>query len=144
MDTDSASDGQGGSVTLAFVLDALEEFADPQAVFADARRWSQHVGVVGDDPDSVSAHVARNDLQQDYELGSLEPSAVLSKLKWEADTDRYVLVGTTEADEALADYVGWEYVPVREAAERADWMLAENAGVLERIRTRLAQVSLRS
>lgn len=132
----------GGDVTLAFVLDALEEFADPRAVFADARRWSRHVGVVGDDPSAVSAYATRHGLQQDYELGTLETYAVLSKLKWEADTDRYVLVGSSEEDEALADYVGWEYISVEDAAEKADWILAENAGILERVRTRLSRLSV--
>lgn len=128
-----------GDVTLAFMLDALEEFADPRAVFADARRWSRHVGVVGDDPAAVSAYVTRHGLQQDYELGTFETYAVLSKLKWEANTDRYVLVGSSKEDEALADYVGWEYISVGDAAEKADWLLAEDAGILEYVRTRLSR-----
>lgn len=144
MDADSASDGpHDGEVTLAFTLDALEEFAHPRAVFADARRWSRHVGVVGDDPTAVSAYVERHGLQQDYELGTFEIYSVLSKLKWEADTDRYVLVGSNEEDEALADYVGWEYVPVQDAAEAAGWLLAEDAGILERVRMHLSRLSFR-
>lgn len=144
MSTASSRDGgTDGTVTLAFVLEALQAFADPRAVFADARRWSRHVGVVGDDPAAVSAYVDRHGLRQDYELGTHETYAVLSKLRWEADTDRYVLVGSSEADEALADYVGWEYVTVGEAAEAADWLLAEDAGSLERLRTRLSRFSRR-
>lgn len=143
MSRDTTSEGANdGDVTIAFVLEALEELADPRAVVADARRWSRHVGVVGDDPAAVSSYVDRHGLRQDYELGTLEPYAVLSRLRWEADTDRYVLVGSSDAAESLADYVGWEYVPVREAAERADWTLAEDVGVLERLRARLSRVSL--
>lgn len=145
MDADTATDGQNdGTVTLAFVLDALEAFADPRAVFADARRWSRHVGVVGDDPEVVTAFVERHDLRQDYEHGTLEPYAVLSKLKWEADTDRYVLVGASKADEELAEYTGWEYVPVGEAQEAADWLLAGDAGLLERARIYLSRVAHRA
>lgn len=124
-------------MTLAFVLTALDEFADPRAVFADARHWSRYVGVVGDDPRAVSAYVDRWGLRQDYELGTLETYAVLSKLKWEADTDRYVLVGASEQDRSLAEYVGWEYVPVEEAAEQANWTLVADAGLVQRIRRQL-------
>jgi hypothetical protein len=133
-------DGPDGTVTLAFSLDAIGAYADPPAVFADARRWSRHVGIVDDDPDAVAAFVARHGLRQDYELGSLEPYAVLSRLKWEADTDRYVLVGAGEADEALTEYVDWEYVPMEEAAAAADWTLAEETGVLHRVRRFLSRV----
>lgn len=140
LDRDS-NDGTQGDVTLAFELAALDEFADPGAVFGDARQWSRYVGVVGDDPHAVSAYVERHGLRQDYELGSLEPYAVLSKLKWEADTDRYVLVGSTERHRELADYVNWEYVPVEEAAEKAEWTLAEDAGVLGRVRVSLSRLS---
>lgn len=131
------------TVTLAFVRDALAAFADPAAVVSDARRWSRHVGIVGADPAAVSTFVERHGLQQDFELGSLEPYAVLSKLKWEADTDRYVLVGASQNDQALADYVNWEYVELRKAAEKADWTLAEEAGLFARIRARLSRVSSR-
>lgn len=133
----SGGDADEGDVTLAFALEALDAFADPRVVVEDARRWSRHVGVVGDDSDAVSAFVERHGIQQDYRLDGLETYAVLSKLKWETDTDRYVLVGSSDAAEALADYVDWEYVDVREAAEAADWLLAEDAGLLERLRMTL-------
>lgn len=133
--------GSSETVTLAFVRDALAAFADPGAVVADARRWSRHVGIVGADHAAVARFVDRHDIRQDFELGGLEPYAVLSKLRWEADTDRYVLVGAGQDDEALADYVDWEYVPVRAAAEKADWTLAEDAGVVARIQARLSQLT---
>lgn len=140
-DSDPAGTPEEGEMTLAFDIAALDEFANPQAVFADARQWSRYVGVVGDDPRAVSACVDRHGLQQDYEIGTLEPYAVLSKLKWEADTDRYVFVGSTEEDRELADYTGWEYVPVRQAAENAGWTLEEDIGVVGRVRIRLSRVS---
>lgn len=140
MSSDAVAESpQDKTVTLAFAHDALAAFADPSHVVADARRWSRHVGVVGADPAAVSTFVARHGLQQDYELGDLEPYAVLSKLKWEADTDRFVFVGASENDEALADYVDWEYVDVRDAAEKADWTLAVDAGILARVCARLSR-----
>lgn len=139
--TDSNSD-DGGEMTLAFDLAALTEVANPQHVVADARRWSRHVGVVGDDAHAVASYVQRHDFTQDFELGDLDKRSVLSKLKWEADTDRYVFVGTGPKNRALANHVGWEYLSIEDAAGKADWTLAEDAGILDRARTGLARLSL--
>lgn len=128
-------------MTLAFGLAAIDEFATPQDVFTDARRWSRYVGVVADDPHAVASYVQEHGLQQDFELGDFDKQSVLSKLKWEADTDRYVFVGASKENRALADHVGWEYVPVEEAAEKADWTLAEDARILEQVQTRLTRLS---
>lgn len=138
---EGADGNPSGELTLAFDLAALRELAYPGAVFADARRWSRYVGVVGDDTQTVSEMVDRHGLRQDFELGSLEPFAVLSKLKWEADTERYVLVGSGENDRELAKYVGWEYLTVREAAEKADWTLLEDLGSVRRSWIRLIRRS---
>lgn len=141
--TPTGRDGTGrGDMTLAFELAAFEAFVDPRAVFADAREWSRYVGVVGDDPRAVESAVRRRGIRQDFEIGDLDPQSVLSKLKWEADTDRYVFVGTDEEDRALADHVGWEYLPVEEAAAKAGWTLRKDAGPVGRIRAFLSRVSL--
>lgn len=107
----------------------------------DARRWSRYVGVVADDPHLVASSVQKHGLHQDFELGVFDKQSTLSKLKWEADTDRYVFVGTSKENRAVADHVGWEYIPVEEAAEKADWPLTEDAGILEPVQTRLTRLS---
>jgi hypothetical protein len=135
--------GGEGELTLAFDLAAFEALHSPGSVFADARRWSRHVGVVDDDADAVAAAVRRHGVRQDYEIGALDRQSVLSKLKWEADTDRYVFVGTDEEDRALAGHVGWEYLAVEEAAAEAGWTLAADAGTLERSRAFLSRLSPR-
>ncbi len=131
------STGRGGDMTLAVELAAIQQVANPRAVFSDARQWATHVGVVAEDTDAARDFVDRHDIRQDYELADLERRAVLSQLLWEADTDRYVFVGASPTDQALAEHVGWEYLAVEEAAAKADWQLAEDAGVLDRLRIRL-------
>ena len=42
-------------MTLVFTLAAIERFADPAAVFEEAREWSRHVGIVDNDTDAVDA-----------------------------------------------------------------------------------------
>lgn len=131
----------GGDMTLAVELAAAEALADPGAAFADAHRWSRHVGVVAEDAAAARSFVRRHRIRQDFELGDLDRRSVLSKLLWEADTDRYVFVGATDLDRALADHVGWEYLPVEEAAAKADWPLEADAGLIDRVRIRLGGLS---
>jgi hypothetical protein len=140
---DGDGDSGDGAMTLAFDLAAFEALLDPRTAFADARQWSRYVGVVADDADAVESAVRRHGVRQDFEIGRLDRQSVLSKLKWEADTDRYVFVGTDEEDRALADYVGWEYLPVEEAVAEAGWTLAADAGPVERARASLSRMSLR-
>lgn len=125
---------ENGSITLAFSIGAVEALASPDAVFADAREWSRHVGIIDDDRTAVEAIVSRYGIRQDYELQSVDAQSALSRLKWEADTDRFVFIGTEADDRALADYVNWEYLSVREAAAKAGWKLDDDAGPLDRIR----------
>lgn len=128
-----------GSLTLAFDITAIEALAAPRAVFRDARRWSTHVGVVGDDPAALEAFEHQFRIQQDFRPDALDKQSTLSKLKWETHTDRYVYIGTTTAHQELADYVGWEYHSIDTAASQADWQLMRNTGLLTRLRRRLTQ-----
>lgn len=128
-DTMAMPDAEGkASMTLAFHRTAIDDLAYPARAIDDARRWSRFVGIVGDDPDAVQIDVDRYDLHQDFHLGGMETQSVLSRLKWEADTDRYVFIGTDERHRALADYVNWEYQPVAQAADAAGWPLSDRRG----------------
>jgi hypothetical protein len=132
----------GGDVTLAFELSALRKFADPETVFRDAREWSHHVGVVANDTEAVRAFVRENGLRQDFELGKRDKWLVMEGIRDESDTTRYVFVGASMEDRRLADHLGWEFVTVSEAAEKADWTLEsdrqESTGFLARLQQRLS------
>ncbi len=128
-----------GSLTLAFDITAVRALTDPRAVFRDARRWSTHLGIVGDDPTALEAVERQFGIQQDYRLDALDKQSTLSKLKWETHTERYVYIGTTPAHQELADYVGWEYRTIEEAARQAEWQLMSETGPLARLRRRLKQ-----
>ena len=119
--------GASGEMTLAFELEALEELAEPDAVFQDARQWSDYVGVVSEEPTYVVTNFTRkNRIRQDFFSGPRGREESLRSVKEQFDTDRHVFVGTNEADSKLAEKVGWEYQAVGDAAEAADWKLAEN------------------
>jgi len=117
-----------GSMTLAFELDALKALATPEAVFEDARRWSEYVGVVSDKPTYVVTNFTRkNRIRQDFFSGPRGKAESLESVKRQFDTDRHVFVGTDEADSEVAADTDWEYLPVEDAAEAAEWTLAEDA-----------------
>lgn len=116
--------GGNTDMTLAFELDALEALADPNAVFDGARRWSQYVGVVSDEPTYVVTNFTRKHrIRQDFFSGPRGKTESLESVRSQFDTERYVFVGTDEDDKAIAEETDWEYLPVEEAAEAADWTL---------------------
>ena len=113
-------------MTLAFELDALKQLAYPDEVFNDARQWSEYVGVVSEKPTYVVTNFTRKHrIRQDFFSGPRGREESLTNVKAQFETDRHVFVGTSEDDAALADEVEWEYLPVEDAAEAADWELGE-------------------
>jgi hypothetical protein len=119
-------DGGSGDMTLAFDLDALKELAYPDSVFTDARQWSEYVGVISEQPTYVVTNFTRKHrIRQDFFSGPRGREESLVNVKEQFDTDRHVFVGSGEADEALAETAGWEFLPVEQAAEAADWELGE-------------------
>ena len=115
-----------GTMTLALELSALERLANPETVFDDARRWSKYVGVVSDKPTYVVTNFTRkNRIRQDFFSGPRGKAESLESVGEQFDTDRHVFVGTTDDDAALADEVGWEYLPIADAADAAGWEMGE-------------------
>ncbi|QGN06418.1 hypothetical protein Hrd1104_03305 [Halorhabdus sp. CBA1104] len=116
----------GGEMTLAFDLDALQRFAHPDAVFNDARTWSEYVGIVSEEPTYVVTNFARKHrVRQDFFSGPRGRKDSLESVKGQFETPRYVYVGTDEDAKALANEQGWEYLDVEDAAEAAEWELGE-------------------
>ncbi|WP_232702751.1 DUF7124 domain-containing protein [Halobacterium wangiae] len=120
----------GGStdMTLAFELSALQELAKPGTAFAGARQWTEYVGVVSDEPTYVVTNFTRKRrIRQDFFSGPKGREESLESVKRQFDTERHVFVGVDDEDRALAEKVGWEYLPLEDAAEKADWELAAEA-----------------
>lgn len=116
--------GGSGSMTLAFDLAALEQLADPEAVVQDARQWSEYIGIVSEKPTFAVTKFAReHHIRQDFFSGPRGRDESLEQIKAQFETERHVFIGVSDADEALADSVSWEYLPVETAAESAGWSL---------------------
>ncbi len=117
-----------GEMTLAFELEALKRLADPTGVFEDARRWTEYVGVVSEKPTYVITNFTRkNRIRQDFFSGPRGVEESLENVRRQFDTPRHVFVGTSDEDRELAEAVGWEYLAVEDAAEAAEWELADDA-----------------
>lgn len=115
-----------GEMTLAFELSALEALADPSAVFSDARDWATYVGVVSEDPTYVVTNYTRKHrIRQDFFSGPRGVEESLESVKGQFETERHVFVGTSTDHESIAESVGWEYLPVEDAAEAAEWQMAD-------------------
>jgi hypothetical protein len=114
----------GGTMTLAFEFAALKTLADPNAVFNDARQWTEYVGVLSDEPTYVVTNFTRKRrLRQDFFSGPQSVAESLESVRDQFGTDRHVFVGTGEEDRVVAEETGWEYLPVEEAAKAAEWEL---------------------
>ncbi|MCL7417038.1 MAG: hypothetical protein M8354_04270 [Halalkalicoccus sp.] len=115
-------------MTLAFDLAALQELAEPDRVFTDARQWTEYVGVVSEKPTYVVTNFTRKHrIRQDFFSGPRGREESLESVREQFDTGRHVFVGTSEADRELAERVGWEYLPVEDAADAAGWTLSADA-----------------
>lgn len=118
-------DGGSGEMTLAFELAALQSLADPGAVVTDARQWTEYVGVVSEKPTYVVTNFTRKHrVRQDFFSGPRGVAESLDNVADQFDTPRHVFIGTSETDATIAEEAGWEYLPLEEAADAADWELA--------------------
>ena len=119
--------GGSADMTLAFELAALKRLADPEAVFADARTWSEYVGVVSDKPTYVVTNFTRkNRIRQDFFSGPRGKEESLDNVKRQFDTDRHVFVGVPDSDDpGVAESVDWEFLSIEQAAEAAEWELGD-------------------
>lgn len=122
----------GGGVddmTMAVTYGAIRRLADPRAAMADASRWADWIGIVGD----VDAHVIhtfqrRNGIDADFFNGTgTGPGERLAEIGPRSMfyAERMVVVGVEDEDERVADAAGWEFVPLAGAAAKAGWELAE-------------------
>jgi len=115
-------------MTMALTFAAVKRLDDPRAVLASAAAWADWVGIVGE----VEAHVINafqrtHDLDVDFFNGSgTDPVERLSAIGPHSMfyAERMVVVGVP-GEETVAEEADWEFVPLAEAAEQADWALAE-------------------
>lgn len=129
-EVDGPHGGDADDMTMAFTYRAARRLTNPAAAFADASRWTDWLGIVGD----VDAHVITkfqrdHGIDGDFFNGSgTGPAERLAGVDHHSMffADRMVLVGVE--DEAwIAAEAGWEFVRLSDAAAEADWELPADA-----------------
>jgi hypothetical protein len=111
---------------LVLSLSALEHLARPEEAVADARQWNEYVGVTGNtSPDDVTAAVERAGINPDFVSGEAGAAGSLAAIRQRFSTDRHVLLGTGEDDRGISEALGWEYLLIEDAAERAGLKLVD-------------------
>lgn len=114
----------GGEITLVFELAALKRLSRPGEVVTDAKRWSEHVGVISDEPaDVVRSFLESHDVDHDFVSGEKGKAGGLTISRQRFPTDRHVFVGTTDEGRSIAEALGWESLSIAEAAKKAEWVL---------------------
>jgi len=114
------------TITLAFELAALERLLDPSDVLRDTQRWTDHLGIVSDEPTHLVRKRARDyGLTPDFLPGPRDRAESLAKVRHqpEHDADRYVFVSTDEGMRSVAERHEWEFREITEAADTAGWLL---------------------
>ena len=137
------SDAEAGELTLAFAVSAIERLDSPGAVFADARAWSESIGIIDDDAERITQIVAEHDLQDDFDMHDRDRWFALEELCETTTTPRHVYVGASDDDMRVATMFCWEYVRVSEAAEQAGWTLSSpesERGVISRLLARITSI----
>ena len=121
------AEGGTNGMTLVFALPAIERFVRPGKVIDDAHRWSRHLGVVGNEaPDEVGATIDRTGIDPDFVSGKGGTAGGLAAIRQRFPTDRHVIIGTSDEDRRTAQALGWEYLSVEAAAEKAGWELVDD------------------
>lgn len=115
------------AITLAFSLGALKRLESPREAYANARGWSEYVGVISDRPQRTVKKYARDhDLPTNFTSrpGGEKKRSLADIKEVSSEAPRHVYIGTGDTDRELAEQTGWEYVPLEEAAEAAGWAVA--------------------
>lgn len=116
--------GGSTSITLAFSLTAMQKLQDPSAVVENARKWSDNIGVITNEPEiDVTDFEYDHSINFDFTSGPRDIDGGLEKALLMMATDRHIFIGTNTQHENAAEAFDWEYLSVEEAAAAAEWEL---------------------
>jgi hypothetical protein len=96
-------------MTLALTVDALDRLYDPAATIGAASEWAAYVGVVAERANAGLEYTRERRIRPDFFSGTRSVEETLHAVRGSYQTERYVLVGTTQSAEVLAGRLGWEF-----------------------------------
>jgi hypothetical protein len=114
-------------MTLLFQLAAIRRLARPSVAVDAASEWSEHIGIVTDGPPAeITAFTDENGIAVDFTSGEGGLAGSLAVARQRFPTDRHVFVGVSDDERRLTQSLGWEYLDIADAADAADWTLADS------------------
>lgn len=131
-----------GDMTLALDQEALARLAGPAAAVRDAREWASHVVLTGENPREVTAFARRHGVDRELPVGR-GVRGTLGVARERFDTERHVYVGPDQRGRSVASALGWEYLTVEEAAEKAGWERESEPAAQTGVRGRLGRLVAR-
>lgn len=112
------------TIVLAFSLPAAQELKNPKDVFEGAQQWATSIGIVSEQPlVELTGFVHYHELPVDFNSGPRDKDHALDESSKLIVSDRHIFIGHSEDDEQIADEVDWEYLPIADAAAKAEWEL---------------------
>ncbi len=130
MSTADYHDADVDDMTMAITFNAVRRLADPSLALAQAREWTDWIGIVGDVPaHAINKFQRENRIDADFFNGSgTGPGERLAQIDHNSMffAGRLVVVGVAGEDEPIASTADWEFVSLSEAAEKAGWELASS------------------
>jgi hypothetical protein len=113
---------RSNNMTLVLKRAALDRLVDPVQAIGDAKRWTEYIGITS--ARTVEAQgltVEDEDLDVDFIGEDLISDLATARQRF--PTERHVLIGESDDDRKAAQSLGVEYLPVNEAANKAEWVL---------------------
>ncbi len=113
-------------MTMALTLSAVRRLDNPGGAVRDATEWTDWIGLVGDvSVGRLTRYCDETAIDPDFiNATGTDPAERLSGIESGSmfHAERLVVVGTPD-ERSLATDVGWEFVPITEAASKAGWGL---------------------
>ncbi|MDY6764879.1 MAG: hypothetical protein SV377_04210 [Halobacteria archaeon] len=122
---DDISAGEGDIAVALSFEGVVEDLKHPRKTFESISKWAKSVGIVSEKPTTViNSFCAKRKIDIDFfsgpEGGKLDG---LQRVPQWINCDRHIYIGATKRDEVIAEKAGWEYIDIKEAAERTGWEL---------------------
>ncbi|MCQ4334738.1 hypothetical protein KM295_14875 [Natronomonas sp. F2-12] len=116
------SGDRSNDMTLVLKQAALERLVDPPQAIAEAKRWTEYIGITADKTTQTQrSHIEGEDLDVDFIGENLVSDLATARQRF--PTERHVFIGESDEDRKAAQSLGMEYLSITEAADNAEWTL---------------------
>jgi hypothetical protein len=118
---------RSNDMTLVLKRAALERLVDPLQAVGDANRWTEYIGITADrTAETQRSIIEGKELDVDFIGEDLISDLATARQRF--PTERHVFIGESDEDRKAAQSLGVEYLPITEAADKAEWAIQSEDG----------------